>query len=102
MTCEFCRGDLERPALTGCLSPVMHAAEVYTNPGKGTVLTSDSITSRLAALFMQKPVWTSMELNELIGWQFSQAVYALRRKGWRITTVKLGPKQYAYRYEVMV
>ena len=70
--------------------------EPYDNPGKGYVLTNDSITGRVAALFQAKPFRESRELNELVGWQFSQAVYALRQRGWRIQTLKLAPKRYAY------
>ena len=70
--------------------------EPYTNPGKGLVLTNDSITGRVAALFDANPFRESRELNELVGWQFSQAVYALRRRGWRIQTLRLGPRRFAY------
>jgi hypothetical protein len=99
MVCPFCNADYDKPAARNCVAPLMHAATVYTNPGKGVVLTSDSVTSRLADLFNERARWTSAELNERLGWQFSQAVYALRRRGWKITTVKIGPRAYAYQRE---
>ena len=76
--------------------PPVEQDEPYTNPGKGLVLTNDSITSRVASLFKAKPFRESSELNELVGWQFSQAVYALRQRGWRIQTLRLAPKRFAY------
>ena len=69
----------------------------YTNPGKGTVLINESAANRLAHLFDERATWTSAELNARMGWQFSQAVHALRKRGVPITTLKLGPRRYAYR-----
>ncbi len=70
----------------------------YTNDGNGTVLVNMKTADKLMALFNQRDEWTSAALNELLGWQFSQAVYALRRRGHNIVTRRIGPRQYAYRF----
>lgn len=89
----FCQAPREAPPAVE-LPPVQD--EPYTNRGKGEVLTNDSVTSQVAALFKAKPFRESSELNELVGWQFSQAVYALRQRGWRIQTLRLAPRRFAY------
>lgn len=70
--------------------------ETYTNEGHGVVLENKKTAERLLELFEQKPLWTSKELNNILGWQFSQAVYSLRKKGKHILTQKIAPRQYAY------
>jgi hypothetical protein len=71
-------------------------AEPYTNPGKGTVLENATVADRLAALFDDRAYWTSKELNDRLGWQFSQAVFSLRRRGMTIQTLRIGPRAFAY------
>lgn len=70
------------------------------NEGYGLVLTNGSTTDRLAHLFTIKPLWTSKELNEELGWQFSQAVFNLRQRmkgtDTKIFTRHLGKREYAY------
>jgi len=100
--CLFCGRDLNAPDHDAKCTmghrppePPPHA-EPYTNAGKGIVLTKDSTTKRVADLFDERPYWTSKELNELVGWQFSQAIFALRRRGWAIRTLRIGPHAFAY------
>lgn len=71
-------------------------AREYANPGKGLVFKDHKTIERVAGLFVSAPIWLNRELNQLVGWQFSQAVYHLRRSGWKIKTVCLGKSQYAY------
>ncbi len=75
----------------------------YVGPGYPFVIEPDESTvTRLKGLFNQKDVWTSAELNERLGWQFSQAIFyfrrALRKDGtFRILTEALGDRKYQYR-----
>ncbi len=78
---------------------ILAAATEYSNRGKGLVLVDKQRTERLAELFREKPIWLSAELNEQIGWQFSQAVFALRRAGYKIKTLSLGGRMFAYKLE---
>lgn len=71
--------------------------EIYTNPGKGTVLENQSSAAQLLELFEEKPFWENAELNAKLGWQFSQAVFTLRKKGLNITTERLGHRRFGYR-----
>lgn len=91
--CLFCGMDLDDPT---------HTAEVcaarqrpYSNPGKGTVLTNTTTANQLLALLKEQPYRTNRELNDLLGWQFSQAVFTLRRRGFKILTLHIGPRTYA-------
>lgn len=73
-------------------------AVVYSNPGYGTVLKpSQKAIERLKLLFDQRPIWLSAELDKEVGWQFSQAVFYLRRQGYVIQTMKLTNRVYAYK-----
>lgn len=71
----------------------------YTNEGRGLVLKNGTTAALLADLFVQKPTWTSVELNDRLGWQFSQAVFSLRQKGYDIKTVRIGPRRFCYTLE---
>ena len=75
---------------------LLETATEYANQGKGLVLSNDRTADEVAELFGQKPVWLSAELNERVGWQFSQAVYSLRKRGWSIKTLALGKRMFAY------
>lgn len=75
---------------------VIESASSYTNRGKGQVARNHKTTEKVADLFRMNPLWLSAELNEAVGWQFSQAVFWLRRAGWNIKTVALGGHQFAY------
>lgn len=71
--------------------------EIYTNEGKGTVLENQTTAAIVNGLFQEKSFWESSELNEHVGWQFSQAIYSLRRKGLKIVTERLGHRRFGYR-----
>lgn len=71
-------------------------ASAYTNKGKGLVQQNHKTTERVAQCFDECPLWLSAELNTIVGWQFSQAVFWLRKAGWKIKTVGLGGHQFAY------
>jgi len=75
---------------------LLKTATEYANEGKGLVLSNDKTADEVAILFGEKPVWLSAELNEKVGWQFSQAVYGLRKRGWSIKTLALGRRMFAY------
>lgn len=74
----------------------MEFVDEYTNEGKGIVLDNSSTAGILATMFDKKPFWTSAELNDALGWQFSQAVYNLRRQGLKIITRRLGARKFGY------
>lgn len=94
---QFCPGpDRDPNASPGGAFIPPPKSEPYTNPGKGTILTQESTTNQLAILFDEKPFWTSSELNDRVGWQFSQGIFSLRRRGIKIRTLKLGPRSYGY------
>jgi hypothetical protein len=75
---------------------LLNTAEEYSNKGKGLVFENHKTTEEIANLFLERPLWLSAELNEKVGWQFSQAVFWLRKRGWKIKTVSLGGHQFAY------
>ena len=81
---------------------ILASAEEYTNRGKGLVFADNNLVERVAQLFKEKPIWLSAELNREVGWQFSQAVYYLRRQGWKIKTLALGGRMFAYKVIEMV
>ena len=76
---------------------LLQQAQEYTNQGKGLVLKNSETVAKLKGLFGIKPVWLSCELNERLGWQFSQAVFYLRRQGYEIMTLKLSARVFAYK-----
>jgi hypothetical protein len=84
--CIYCGGDPLEPnhkvRCDGRQGGTEPEAQPYTNQGK--------------ELFNERAYWTSQELNDRVGWQFSQAIYSLRRKGMAIVTLRIGPKAYAY------
>jgi hypothetical protein len=98
--CIYCGGDPLEPnhkvRCDGRQGGTEPEAQPYTNQGKGLVLKNDSTTKKVAELFDERAYWTSQELNDRVGWQFSQAIYSLRRKGMAIVTLRIGPKAYAY------
>ena len=71
--------------------------EDYTNEGFGLVFTDQSKADTLENMFKVKSFWTNVELNDRLGWQFSQAIYALRHRknSMNIVTVHLGGRRYA-------
>lgn len=71
--------------------------EVYTNEGYGIVLENKGTAGIVGEMFNEKPFWESTELNDKVGWQFSQAIYTLRKKGFNIVTERLGHKRFGYR-----
>ena len=71
--------------------------EIYTNDGKGIILENATTAARLMGLFQEKPFWENTELNDRLGWQFSQAVFSLRKRGLKITTERLGHRKFGYR-----
>lgn len=76
---------------------VLKTATEYSNRGKGLIANNPSTTEAVAELFAERRLWLSADLNDRVGWQFSQAIFHLRRAGWNIKTVCLGEKQYAYK-----
>lgn len=76
---------------------LLQNAQNYVNMGKGLVLKNSETVEKLKGLFGFKPIWLSYELNEKLGWQFSQAVFYLRKQGYDITTLKLSPRVFAYK-----
>lgn len=71
-------------------------AKVYTNQGKGQVARNGDTIKKVANLFNEKSIWLSPELNERVGWQFSQAIFWLRKRGWVINTVSFGHHIFGY------
>ena len=75
----------------------------YRGEGYPFVFVDGTKVAELKALFNDRAEWTSAELNERLGWQFSQAVYGLRQQlrksfpGLCIVTENLGHRQYRYR-----
>lgn len=73
-----------------------------TNAGFGIVAVNWSDVDRMENLFEEKARWTSEELNDEIGWQFSQAIYGLRKRYKRdnrpyvIITIRLEKHEFAY------
>lgn len=73
MKCPQCHADLEVDFLgSGEL--------VEFNPGKGLVFEAASTVARMGLMYRERGSWTNVELNRYAGWQFSQAIYAIRRK----------------------
>lgn len=81
----------------------------YANPGFGLVLENMTTADTIMNLFDQKSFWTSTELNEIVGWQFSQGIFTLRRRlaklkprdplyGAKIKTVHINGNKYGYRF----
>lgn len=85
--------DIDEPTATELIA---NATE-YSNRGKGLVLVDGKTADKVANLFKERQVWLSAELNDKVGWQFSQAVYYLRRRGWNIKTICLGNRMFGYR-----
>lgn len=76
---------------------LLDTAEAYRNKGKGLVFVDYKAADKVAKLFDARPIWLSAELNEAVGWQFSQAIFQLRRWGWKIDTVSVGRRMFAYK-----
>ena len=78
----------------------MDNEQEYTNDGKGVVLENRSITETVRNLFMKQAEWTSAELNDKVGWQFSQAVHFCRKNhNMNIKTYAIGGHKYMYKLE---
>ena len=70
----------------------------YTNQGFGLVLSQKGAGPRLLLdMFQRQNVWTSAALNDRLGWQFSQYVYALRKRHV-IKTERIGYRKFQYVY----
>jgi hypothetical protein len=64
--------------------------EPYTNQGKGLVFGATSAQiEHLMVCFGQRARWYNYELNEKLGWQFSQVIYAARQLGHNIVTLRM-------------
>jgi len=64
-------------------------ATEYCNAGKGVVLVNEGTVEQVAELFGDQDLWLNADLNDAVGWQFSQAIYALRQRGWLIKTLRV-------------